>query len=153
MTARYFGEFNVGDQFTTPGRTITEADVMAFAGVSGDFNSIHTDREFCRDTPFGQPIAHGLLIFSVATGLMARLGIFEGSAIALLGIEDWRFQKPVMFGDTVHVRMTILETRQTSNPDRGVIRRQVELINQKQEVVQAGVMVLMLRRRPADVPA
>jgi acyl dehydratase len=148
MTGLYFEEFNVGDVFVTRARTITEADVMNFCGVSGDFNSIHTDRVFCKEnTPFGQPIAHGLLILSAATGMMAHLGVFEGTAIALLGLENWRFLKPVLFGDTVHVKMTIVEKRLTSNPERGILRRKVELINQKDEVVQDGFMILMCKCR------
>ena len=153
MSGLYFEQFNVGDQFVTPSRTITETDVVNFAGLSGDYNPIHPDRVFCQDTPFGQPIAHGLLVLSVATGLVSRLGIFDGTAIALLGFEGWRFLKPVLFGDTVHVLVTILEKRQTSHPERGVLKRRLELINQKGEVVQEGVINLMVRCRPAPASA
>jgi acyl dehydratase len=152
MSGLYFEQFNVGDEFITPARTITEADVVNFSGISGDYNPIHTDRVFCLDTPVGQPMAHGLLVISIATGLMSRLGIFDGTVIALLGMENWRFLKPVFFGDTVHVRMTIVDKRQTSHPGRGIIRRRLELINQRSELVQDGFMVLMCRCRPSGVP-
>jgi acyl dehydratase len=147
MSGRYFEEFNVGDRFATVGRTVTEADVVNFAGISGDHNRIHTDRVFCEETPFGQPVAHGLLVLSIATGLISRLGLFDGTVIAMLGIDGWRFVKPVLFGDTVHVNMTIVEKRQTSHPERGVIRRRLELCNQRGEVVQEGFIATMCRCR------
>ena len=147
MTGLYFEQFNVGDEYVTPARTITEADVVNFAGLSGDFNPIHTDRVFAAGTAIGQPMAHGLLVLSIATGLMARLGIFDGTVIALLGIDDWRFVKPVLFGDTVHARVTIVETRQTSRADRGIVRRRIQVINHRDEVVQEGFMTLMCRCR------
>jgi acyl dehydratase len=149
MRGLFFEELNVGDEFISPGRTITEADVVNFAGVSGDFNQIHTDREFCHGTPFGQPLAHGLLVMSIATGLMNRTGVFDGTAIAMLGIDGWRFLKPVLFGDTVHVRMTIVEKRATSHVERGVVRRKLEVINQRGDIVQEGFIAVMCRCKPA----
>lgn len=153
MSAMFFDDFTVGDEFVTPRRTITEADVVNFAGVSGDHNSLHTDRLFGKETPFGEPVAHGLLIISVATGLVARLGIFDGTALAMMGIDDWRFLKPVLFGDTVHVKMTIAEKRATSRPDRGVLRRKFEIVNQRGELLQVGHISLMCRRRVPAAPA
>lgn len=147
MKGLYFEEFNPGDKYVTPARTITEADVVNFAGLSGDFNPIHTDRVFAADTAIGQPMAHGLLVLSIATGLMARLGIFDGTVIALLGIDDWRFVKPVLFGDTVHARVTIVDKRLTSRGDRGILRRRVEVINHRDEVVQEGFLTVMCRCR------
>ncbi|MPY85837.1 MAG: dehydratase, partial [Actinophytocola sp.] len=79
---RYYDDLSVGDTFTTPARTITEYDVAAFAGLSGDYNPVHTDREFATATSFGQPIAHGVLGITVATGLIARTGLFDGTAVA-----------------------------------------------------------------------
>jgi acyl dehydratase len=143
----YLEDFAAGQQFTTPARTITEADVVAFSGLSGDYNPIHTDAEFAAKTPFKQRIAHGMLGFSVVTGLVARTGIVDGTAIAFLGIEDWKFQKPVFFGDTVHVRMTVKEVRPTSKPGSGVVKRYVELVNQRGEVVQAGTLATLIRAR------
>jgi acyl dehydratase len=98
----YFEDFQVGQRFTTPARTVTEADIANFAGVSGDFNPIHTDAEFARSTPFGERIAHGLLVLSMLTGLRQRSGHFEGTIVAWLEIRNYRFLKPVFIGDTVH---------------------------------------------------
>ena len=107
--AMYLEDFKAGQVFDTPARTVTEADVVAFAGLSGDYNPLHTDAEFCAKTPFKQRIAHGMLGMSIMTGLAARTGMLDGSALAFLGIEDWRFQKPIFFGDTIHARTTIAD--------------------------------------------
>lgn len=144
----YFEEFNVGEEFISPGRTITEADVCLFAGLSGDYNPLHTDEEYAKkNTVFGTRIVHGMLGLSILTGLIGRIGVSEGTAIAFLGFDDWKFTGPILFGDTVHLKMTITGKRETSKPDRGVIVRQLELINQKNEVVQKGISNLMVKRR------
>jgi acyl dehydratase len=147
MPGRYFEEFEVGETFTTIGRTITEADVVAFAGLSGDFTQIHTDEEFARASVFGRRVAQGLLVLSVASGLRMRLGIVEGTLVALLGLEDWRFRAPVFIGDTVHVRMETIEKRLGSEPGRGIVTHAVEIMNQRDEVVQSGRIVIMVRTR------
>jgi acyl dehydratase len=143
----YFEDFQVGQRFTTPARTVTEADIINFAGVSGDFNPIHTDAEFARSTPFGVRIAHGLLVLSMLTGLRQRSGHFEGTIIAWLEIRNYRFLKPVFIGDTVHGETEILEKRETSRPDRGILVQKVRVLNQKGEVVQEGEFVTMVKRR------
>jgi acyl dehydratase len=148
VVGRYFEDFTTGETFTSPARTVTEADIVMFSAISGDHNPLHTDAEFARTTPFGQRIAHGLLGLAMITGLMGRLGLFEGTAIAFLGLK-WRFTAPIFIGDTVHVEMTISEKRETSNPERGVLVREVKLLNQRGEVVQEGTMDVMVRRRPA----
>jgi acyl dehydratase len=144
---KYFEEFEIGDTFVTPRRTITETDLIQFAGMSGDFNPIHTDHVYAADSPYGQPVVYGLLVLSVVTGLTARLGIFDGTIIAMLGIDDWKFSGPVFVGDTIHVRMTIISKRETSRPDRGIMVRGYEVLNQRDEVVQTGSMTLMIRRQ------
>ena len=100
----YFEDFEVGQRFVTAGRTVTEADVVNFAGVSGDYNPIHTDAEFAKSTPFGQRIAHGLLVLSMLTGLRQRTGATDGTLIAWLEIRNYKFLKPVLIGDTVRGR-------------------------------------------------
>jgi acyl dehydratase len=144
--AYYFDDFQVGDRFVTPARTIGESEVSQFAGLSGDFNPIHTDATFAAQSPFGQRIAHGLLGMSVMTGLVIRLGIFENAMIALLGIEDWRFHAPIHIGDTVHVELEIIGTRATSDGRRGIVHRRYSLLNQRDELVQQGVLPLLMRR-------
>lgn len=144
--ARYFEEFEVGEKFISPARTVTETDIVLFAGLSGDYNPLHTDSEFCKDTIFGEKIAHGLLGLSILTGLSTRLGIFDGTAIAFLGINDWKFLKPILVNDTIHFEMEVIEKRETSKSDRGIIFRKFELLNQREEVVQSGVLPIMVKR-------
>jgi len=147
---RYYEEFELGQEFVSPARTITAYDVAAFAGLSGDYNPVHTDYEFAATTPFGQPIAHGVLGISVATGLLARSGLFDGTAVAFLGIDDWKFLGPIVFGDTIRVEFTVMSMRETKNPETGILTRAVRLVNQRDEVVQSGDMTLMIRRQPAE---
>lgn len=145
--AMFLEEFKAGDVMESPARTITESDVMAFAGLSGDYNPIHTDAEFAATTPFGQRIAHGLLGLSILSGLGSRSGALDGTALAFLGIEEWKFSKPILFGDTVRVRATVLEARNASRPGTGVLKRRMELLNQRGEVAQSGVFVTLVRAR------
>ena len=146
----YFEDFSVGQQFTTPGRTISEADVMSFAAWTGDNNQVHTDAEFAGNTRYGQRIVHGMLGASLCLGLISRTGIFEGSSVALLGIDNWRFTNPVFIGDTLTCTVEIIGTRLTSKGNTGVVQRELRLRNQRDEVVQQGRMdILMLTRANA----
>ncbi|WP_066514315.1 MaoC/PaaZ C-terminal domain-containing protein [Curtobacterium ammoniigenes] len=147
----YLEDLDAGQVFTTPGRTITEADVMSFAAWTNDNNQVHTDAEFARGTRFGQRIVHGMLGASLCLGLIARTGVFEGSAVALLGIDAWRFTAPVFIGDTVTCTVEILSTRRTSSGRTGIVERLVTLRNQRGEVVQQGRMDLMVLTRDAAI--
>lgn len=147
MTALYFEDFEVGATFSTETRTITESDVMTFADLSGDDNPLHVDREFSEQGPFGEQIAHGLLVLSVASGLGIQTGIYSGTNLAFLGIEDWRFVGIVKFGDTIRMESTVLETRPTSKPGRGIVKIGQEIRNQRDEVVQKGVFVQLMATR------
>lgn len=143
----YFDEFEVGQTFVSPRRTITEADVANFAGISGDFNPLHTDEEFARTTQFGGRIFHGPGVFAIATGLESRLGIKEGTAIAFLGM-TWNMRAAVKIGDTIHVSETVKECRASSSkPDRGIVTFAVEVRNQHGEVCQDGDWLVMFSRR------
>ncbi|MDN5795748.1 MAG: MaoC family dehydratase N-terminal domain-containing protein [Intrasporangium sp.] len=146
----FFEDFEAGQVFTTQGRTITETDVVLFAGWSWDTNPPHTDAESMRESRFGERIAHGMLGISVALGLASRLGVFEDSSIALLGIDDWRFTGPVRIGDTVRCGVEIVGARLTSRGDAGILDRRFELRNQRDEVLQHGRIGLMVARRPAS---
>ena len=126
----------------------TQEEVNRFAEVTGDKNPVHTDAEFAARGRFGKPIAHGLLGMSVAMGLVSRLGIFEGSSIALLGVDDWQFRAPIVAGDTVRCEVRILAVRPTSNGEAGILDRQFDLVNQRDERVQRGRIGLMVSRRP-----
>ena len=135
--------------FVTSSRTVTEADVMLFAGLTGDYNELHTSREYAEKTAFGQRIAHGMLTLSIANGLYMRMNIFEKYTVANLGIEKWAFKKSVLFGDTLHVKLTLAEKRLTSNPDRGVIKWNVSVLNQNDEEVAGGIWVKMFLTKEA----
>ncbi len=141
-----FDEFNVGDEHTTQRRTITEADVVNFAGLSGDFNPLHTDELTGGATPFGGRIAHGLLTVAVATGLANQLALFEGTTLALLGM-TLKFTGAVKFGDTVYVVLRVRDKKESSKPDRGVLTMDVAVRNQRgEDVVQSEWTLLMARR-------
>jgi acyl dehydratase len=144
--ALHFEDFEVGTETVTDSRTVTEADVFAFAGLSGDYNPLHVDAEFAKSTPFGERIAHGLLGLAIASGLTARTGAIEGTTLAFVGME-WRFKAPILFGDTITVRSGVAEKRETSKPDRGIVRFEVQVVNQRGEVVQEGTQTLLMKRR------
>lgn len=150
QTGLYFEDLEVGTTYSSPRRTITEADVTAFAGLSGDFNPLHTDAIFAAETPFGRRIAHGLLGLSIATGLLSRLGIFDGTVIAFLEIRNWKFRAPIFFGDSIQVEMSVIDKRETSKADRGIVTRAIRILNQSRTVVQEGETVLMMKRRPGS---
>lgn len=141
-----FDQFETGQVYETAARTITEADVVLFAGLSGDWNPLHTNEEFARGTPFGARIAHGALILSIATGLANQLGIFEGTTIGVLEFLT-TFTGAVKPGDTVHVRFTVEEKRETKKPDRGIVKVGINVINQREEAVLGGHWLVMLYRR------
>lgn len=144
---RYYEEFHVGDQLRTPARTITESDVMGFAQLTGDFNPLHTDFEFAKTQRFGRPVAHGMLGLSVLLGLIARLNVFDGTAVALLGVENWKFAAPVFFGDTVHGVVTIRDMRGTRDARYGILYRDAQLVNHTGTVVQQGQLNIMMMRQ------
>jgi len=143
----YIEDFKAGQELTTAARTVTEADVVAFAGLSGDYNSLHTDAEYAKGTQFGQRIAHGMLAFSIATGLGVRTGVLDGTVLAFLGIEDWKFLKPVFIGDTIRLRWTVTEARLSSKPGSGVLKRRMEILNQRDEIVQTGTTAALVKSR------
>ena len=145
---RYFDDFAAGETFTTAARTVTEGAVDQFAGLSGDFNPLHTDEESARQSPMKGRIAHGMLVLAIATGQVNQLGLFEGTTLALLGMDRIRWTAPVRLGDTIHAELTVKETRESSKPDRGVLVMDVSVRNQRGETVcQAEWTTLMARRR------
>lgn len=145
----YLEDLEAGQTFVTPGKTITEADVVAFAAWTNDNNQVHTDAEFAKKTRYGRRIVHGMLGASLCLGLIARTGVFEGSAVALLGIDQWQFTAPVFIGDTLTCTVEILSTRPTSSGRTGIVERRLVLRNQDGETVQEGRMDLMVLTRAA----
>jgi acyl dehydratase len=131
----YFEDFEIGRTYLTPRRTVTSTDIVNFACLSGDFNQPHVDHEFCKQQPYGEPIAHGPLVLAIAGGLTCQSGINDGTIVAMMGVDQWRIHKPVKHGDTLHVAMTPSEKKLTSKGDRGIVSFKREIINQRDEVV------------------
>lgn len=145
--AKYLDDFVVGEEWVTPRRTITETDIVMFAGMTGDFNPVHTDEEYAKTTTFGRRLLHGPAVFAIATGLEFRLGIKEGTAIAFLGM-TWDLKGPVVAGDTLHVYQRVESVRRTSNPARGIVNFWLEVRNQDGQVCQEGTWKVMFHARP-----
>lgn len=145
----YFEDLEVGQQFVSDARTVTETDVVGFAGVSGDFNPIHLDRESTANGMFGQRVAHGVLGISIGTGLVDSLGLFRRTMGAMLGIDSWTFKEPIFIGDTIHLVLTIEGLRLTSKGGKGVVNRRFDLVNQHGRVAQTGVITALILGRPA----
>ena len=143
---QFFEDIQVGEEYLSPGRTVTEADIVAFAGLSGDYNVLHTDAEFMRTSIFGERIAHGLLVLSISSGLSTRAMARPFATLAFLGLR-WRFKGPIKIGDTIKVRLRISDKRETSKPDRGIVTIQRTVLNQRGEVVQEGDTEIMVERR------
>ena len=149
MVGMFWEDWDIGAEFQTASRTITEADIVNFAGISGDYNPLHIDEEFCKQTQFGTRIAHGPLVYSIAAGLLFQLHLYDDTLIAFLGFDSLKFTLPVKIGDTVRVRVEVLEKRETSKPDRGVMKRLLQVLNQRDEVVQEGVQAFLLKKKSA----
>lgn len=141
---RYFEEFEVGQKIVTAGRTITESDVVSFAGLSGDFNQIHTDADYAADWMFGERIAHGLLVLSIATGLAVQTGMIEGTVLAFRELE-WKFSRPVMLDDTVHVEIEVIDTKALARLGGGNVTMKVSVLNQRDEVVHRGQWIMLVK--------
>jgi acyl dehydratase len=144
---RYFEDFEIGQEFRTPARTVTQTDIVNFACLSGDFNEVHTNFEYCKTTPFGEPIAHGPLIYAIMGGLQYASGINEGTLLALLQIDAWRMLGPVKHGDTIHMLSKVVEKKETSKTDRGVVTFERRCVKQDGSVVQEMRATLLYRRR------
>lgn len=147
MASLFFEDLEEGQRFISTGRTVTEADVVGFAGLSGDFNPIHLDAEFTNDGIFGRRVAHGILGIAMATGFLHSLALFTESMGAMLSIEGWDFKEPVFINDTLHLELIIESKRLTSSGNAGVVRRRLRLINQRDEVVQEGIVTVMINCR------
>ena len=143
---RYFEEIEVGEEYESPGRTVTETDIVLFAGLSGDYNIIHTDAEFMKTSMFGERIAHGLLGLAIQSGLLTRAML--PYATVAFGALRWKFKAPIKIGDTIRVRARVTSKKET-RPDRGVVVLDRTVLNQRGEVVQEGETELIVERRSA----
>lgn len=150
---RFLEDLQIGDSWSSQGRTITETDLVTFATWSGDMHPLHTNQEFASGTQFGERIFHGPGTLAIAFGLEMALGWKERSAIAFLGIYDWKLVAPVRIGDTIAVREEVVELRPSaSKPDRGIVKTRLEIFNQRGEVCQEGFWVVLLYRSAACTP-
>ena len=143
-----FEEFEVGLDIKTAARTITETDIVNFAGLSGDFNFIHTNADAAKDTPFGQRVAHGMLVASIATGLAVQQGFIDGTTLAFRELE-WKFTKPVFIGDTVHVAIKVTETKPMPRLGGGLVTFDARVVNQDGDPVHKGVWKMLIKGREA----
>ena len=148
-TGLYFEDYQVGQTITSAGRTVTEADVVAFAALSGDWNQIHTNAAYAAQHPFGQRVAHGLLGLSIASGLAVRLGFMEETVLAFREIGAWKFSLPIYLGDTIRVRLTVEETRPMRRLGGGLVSLKAEVLNQDDKVVQRGTWGVLIKSREA----
>jgi acyl dehydratase len=146
VETNYFEDFWVGQEVETPARTITETDLVVFAGLSGDYNALHTDAAYAAQGPYGERIAQGLLSLSVTSGLIARLGILEGSVLAFRELA-WKFKRPVLIGDTISARVKVVGTKLVRQFGGGLVKLAIRLYNQHQQVVQTGTWKVLLRSR------
>ena len=138
----------MGDEYTSPGRTVTEADIVIFAGLSGDYKVLHTDAEYMKASIFGERIAHGLLGLSIQHGLLAR-GMPACADRFLVGLK-WKFKGPIKIGDTLHVSGRITAKKDSGKADWGLVTLDRRVVNQLGEVVQEGETEHMIARRPAQ---
>lgn len=143
----YFEEFAVGDSITTAARTITEADIVNFAALSGDWNSIHVDAEFAKQGMFGERIAHGLLGLSIGVGLAVQMGFITETVIAFMGLE-WKFRAAIKIGDTIHVRADVAEKKPVPRLGGGIVTFNVEVLNQRGEATQKGTWTMLMKMLP-----
>ena len=145
----FYEDCDLGSEFVTPGRTILESDIALFAGLSGDYNRLHTDAEFSSKTAFGKPVALGLLVLSSTSGLTARLPLLRGLEGSILGLAnlECRWRAPTFAGDTLKVRDTVADRTETSKPARGIVRLDRTAVNQRGEDVMLSEWKLLVKRR------
>ena len=143
----YFEDFALGLTYKTYGRTLTDADLVQFAGISGDFNPVHMDKETAQSTPFRGRVAHGMLVQSIATGLAVQMGIFHGTLVAIAGM-DIAWKSPARVGDTLRVTMEVVEVDPSPKPKRGKIRFGVLVQKEDDTVLAESSWNTVVSRRP-----
>jgi acyl dehydratase len=147
---QYYEAFEIGQKMVTRGRTVTEADIVQFAGLTGDYNPMHTDAEYMKSSQFGQRVAHGMLTLSYAVGQAYQLGFMERTVMAFRGLE-MKFSLPVYIGDTLRTELTIKDMKPMTRLGSGVIDLDVKIINQAGKVVQSGTWTIMIAMKPGGV--
>ena len=143
----YFEDFESSGPVTSGERAVTEADVMAFAHLTGDFVELHTNEAYAKTTKYGQRIAHGALVFSMSIGLATQMKLFDDTLIAFAGVDKLRFVAPVFFGDRIHVVKRVAE-RKALGDAQGTVTFESRVLNQRGELVLAYLDRLLVKRRP-----
>lgn len=145
----YFEEFEVGAKMVTRGRTITESDLVQFAGLTGDYNPMHTDAHYAEGSFMGKRVAHGLLTLSYAVGQAYQLGILERTVLAFRELE-MKFSVPVTIGDTIRAELTVAEKQEAKRLGGGTVKLEMRILNHEDKVVQKGVLTLLMASKPAE---
>lgn len=148
MKSLFYEDFDLGQTFDSLGRTVTDTDLSLFCMLSGDWHPLHSDEEYAQTTQFGRRVVGGVFGVALVTGAMSRWGIFEQSVVAMLSISEWRFLEPIFVGDTLSVRMTVLDKRLTKSGTNGIIDRGFAICNQRGGVVQEGRSDALIKLRP-----
>ena len=148
ILGKYFEDFEEGMEFLTLGRTMTEADIVNFSGFTGDFNPLHTDAQYASESIFGERVAHGMCGLSMATGLLVRLNIFEGTIVAFYGIDELRFRAPIKIGDTIHVVAKVIEKKESKKEGQGLVAFKVNVVNQNGTSVMEWVLKTLMKKHP-----
>lgn len=148
ITGMYYEDFKLGMEIETLSRTVTESDIMTFAGLTGDFNPLHTDAVFASKSMFGSRIAHGMLGFSIASGLMIRLNIFEETIVANYGVDNWRYRAPIRIGDTIRVIIKPIEKKESEKGHQGVVTLELNVLNQDDISTMGGNVKVLMKKRP-----
>ena len=146
----YWEEWQPGRKWQSSARTVGEPEISTFAGLSGDFNPLHVNEEYCKKTIFGTRIAHGPLVYAIAAGLLFQLHLYDDTLIAFMGFNSLRFTAPVKAGDTIRAEIKVTSRKETSNPERGIVIRELRVFNQRDECVQEAEQVFLIKRRPPD---
>ncbi|MFO7944954.1 MAG: MaoC/PaaZ C-terminal domain-containing protein [Anaerolineales bacterium] len=147
VPGKYYQDFSKGETIRSAGRTVTESDIMNFAGLSGDYNQLHTDKLFAQEGVYGERIAHGLLILAMVSGLAARMGFPEGTALALTKV-DWKFRAPVKIGDTIQAEFIVKRKKKVAKMGGGFVEFTIQVYNQNQKVVQKGTWTILVKNFP-----
>jgi acyl dehydratase len=142
----FYEDYSIGASITSQGRTVTESDIVNFAMLSGDWNPLHTDAEAAKTTPYGERIAHGLLVLSMATGLAERLGFMHQTVLGFMGL-DWQFRAAVKIGDTIRVQAAVSELKPMPRLGGGYVTFKVQILNQEDKVVQRGEWTVLVKSK------
>lgn len=145
----YYEEFEIGQTMTTRGRTITEADLVQFAALTGDYNPMHTDAEYAKNSFAGQRVAHGMLSLSYAIGQAYQLGILEGTILAFRSVEV-KFSLPVFIGDTTRAQIVVKEKKEAARLGGGTVTLELKVLNQDDKAVLRGELVVLMAFKPQD---